>query len=97
MPGFKCLRIVYEGTTSAMDPMRRLLVDIYCACRGGSNLKPENVSKYPKDFLLELALEALKGKQIAPKPLTFNMNEYLEKEEKKEAESAAKAGEGAGK
>jgi hypothetical protein len=81
MPGSHDLRTVYEGTASAKDPMRRLLVDIYSCFQGGPRLTPENVAQYPKEFLLELALVAPKDRPIASQPLEFQMDKYFEKEE----------------
>jgi hypothetical protein len=45
--------------------------------------------------LLELAPAALKGTKTAPRPLTFNMDGYFEKDEKEDL--VAKAGDDADK
>ena len=85
-PSPKCIRIVYKGTASATDPMRRLLVDIWCVTGGSIPRLEENGEKLPKEFLLELATAALIDKyevygadvRGVDEPLTFDLECYFE-------------------
>jgi hypothetical protein len=94
-PGTRCLLIVYGGTATATDPMRRLLVDVYRDIGGGSLLRLENVEHYHKEFLLDLAIVASKGRPTKTAPMTYDMGKYFEEQEKEAA--AARGGDGAGK
>jgi hypothetical protein len=78
--------------------MRRLLVDIFRDIRGSTLLRPENVKEFPKEFLLELAIVAFKGRPANTEPMTYDTGKYFEEEEKEAAATvAAKVGNGAGK
>jgi hypothetical protein len=85
-PSPKCIRIVYKETASATDPMRRLLVDIWCVTGGSIPRLEENGEKLPKEFLLELATAALIDKyevygadvRGVDEPLTFDLECYFE-------------------
>jgi hypothetical protein len=81
-PSKKCIRVVYEGTASTKDPMRRLLVEIWCTI-GDDQLKVEDVHRYPKEFLLELAVAALgkRHESDVQKPLSYDLKESFQLDE----------------
>tara|TARA_R110002003_G_scaffold184_11_gene14466 strand:+ start:6569 stop:7162 length:594 start_codon:yes stop_codon:yes gene_type:complete len=79
-PGSLCVQAIYEGTASAANPMRRLLVDIWHDVSS-----PEwysgNEDITPKEFLLELVLKSLTRGQKKQSPLKYKLVEYIEKED----------------
>ncbi|KAF2033398.1 hypothetical protein EK21DRAFT_109191 [Setomelanomma holmii] len=79
-PGSMCVRVIYKGTMSAADPMRRLLVDMIhdastLTWYGGTAQKV-----LPNEFLFDLALRGRTRASPTYTPLEYDILEYLEEE-----------------
>jgi hypothetical protein len=82
VPGPKCLDIIYEGTASAKDLMRKLIVDTWCTW-GVDRLEDfleDFLDTAPRQFLVELAAAAVRKlvEDSEDQELILDVKAYLE-------------------
>ncbi|KAH8643242.1 hypothetical protein IG631_00705 [Alternaria alternata] len=78
VPGPKCLDIIYEGTVSAKNRMRKLLVDIWCTW--DIDQREDYLNTAPRQFLVELAAAAVRKlvEDSEDQELILDVKAYLE-------------------
>ncbi|RYO57332.1 hypothetical protein AA0113_g7968 [Alternaria arborescens] len=82
VPGPKCLDIIYEGTASAKNLMRKLIVDTWCTW-GVDRLEDfleDFLDTAPRQFLVELSVAAVRKLVLDSKDqeLILDVKAYLE-------------------
>ncbi|RYN68962.1 hypothetical protein AA0118_g1023 [Alternaria tenuissima] len=78
VPGPKCLEIIYEGTASAKNLMRKLIVDTWCTW--GVDRLEDYLDTAPRQFLVQLAAAAVRKlvEDSEDQELVLDVKAYLE-------------------
>jgi hypothetical protein len=90
LPSFKCVKIIYEGTMDSSNPVRLWIVDLVTNCATPDFFNGMEDTT-PKEFLREFAQQVLKSRGEAEAPEDYDMDEYMESENKFEDRKAVKA------
>ncbi|KAH7095010.1 hypothetical protein FB567DRAFT_623328 [Paraphoma chrysanthemicola] len=85
-PGAMSVKAIYEGTATATNPMRKLLVDMWYD-QASLEWYEKDVSKHlPKEFLRDVVMRPISRWRIQEQPLRYNLTKYMELDEENKDE-----------